>query len=44
MAMVIEASGSGQNIAALNERMMTDREGFDNNMVTSNAIAMAMKA
>jgi|TARA_X000001388_G_scaffold71766_2_gene61825 hypothetical protein len=44
MAMVIEASGSGQNIAALNERMMTDREGFDNNMATSNAIAMAMKA
>ncbi len=44
MAMVIEASGGGQNIAALNERMMTDREGFDNNMATSNAIAMAMKA
>lgn len=44
MAMVIEASGGGQNIAALNERMMTDREGFDSNMATSNAIAMAMKA
>ncbi len=44
MAMVIEASGGGQNIAALNERMMTDREGFDNNVATSSAIAMAMKA
>lgn len=44
LAMVIEASGGGQNIAALNERMMTDREGFDNNMATSNAIAMEMRA
>ena len=45
LAMVIEASsGGGRKIAALNERMMTDREGFDNNMATSNAIAMAMKA
>ena len=44
MAMVIEASGGGQKIAALNERMMTDREGFDNNVATSSAIAMAMKA
>ena len=45
LSMLIEASsGGGRKIAALNERMMTDREGFDNNMATSNAIAMAMKA
>ena len=43
LATVIEASSGGQKIADLNNRMMTDREGFDSNVKTSNEIFNAMK-
>ena len=43
LSMLIEASGGGQDIAALNERMMTDREGFDSNIKTNIEIFNAMK-